>query len=79
MVEDLGAPPEALFAQFGRDPIASASLAQVHEAVDHDGRRLAVKVRGGGSLALVLPRQAALCPAWLPVPSLAPRPYQNRW
>ena len=45
IIEDLGQPPEALFREFAQAPIASASLAQVHEAVDHDGRHLAVKVR----------------------------------
>ena len=44
IIEDLGQPPEALFRDFAQTPIASASLAQVHEATDHDGRRLAVKV-----------------------------------
>ncbi|EFN51969.1 hypothetical protein CHLNCDRAFT_32749 [Chlorella variabilis] len=46
--EDLGRVPEELFAQFAHQPVASASLAQVHEAVDHDGRRLAVKVQHRG-------------------------------
>jgi hypothetical protein len=50
--EDLGAPPEVLFASFDPVPVASASLAQVHVATGHDGRKLAVKVRvrvrGGG-------------------------------
>ena len=48
VAEDLGAPPEELFAEFARDPIASASLAQVHEARSKDGRRLAVKVQHAG-------------------------------
>ncbi|KAL4422859.1 hypothetical protein ABPG75_009056 [Micractinium tetrahymenae] len=48
IVEDLGQPPEQLFASFSAKPIASASLAQVHEATDHDGRRLAVKVQHRG-------------------------------
>ncbi|GLC72431.1 hypothetical protein PLESTF_001246800 [Pleodorina starrii] len=46
--QDLGAPPEKLFAYFSPQPIASASLAQVHEARDHSGRRLAVKVQHAG-------------------------------
>ncbi|KAL6782666.1 hypothetical protein ACKKBG_A07645 [Auxenochlorella protothecoides x Auxenochlorella symbiontica] len=46
--EDLGAPPEKLFASFSPAPLASASLAQVHEATGFDGRRLAVKVQHRG-------------------------------
>jgi predicted unusual protein kinase regulating ubiquinone biosynthesis (AarF/ABC1/UbiB family) len=38
-------PPDALFASWNPVPIASASLAQVHEARLHDGRRVAVKVQ----------------------------------
>jgi len=45
---DLGAPPEQLFARFDPNPIASASLAQVHVAEDADGRVLAVKVQHAG-------------------------------
>lgn len=41
---ELGAPPEALFRDFEREPIAAASLGQVHAATAHDGRRLAIKV-----------------------------------
>lgn len=43
--KELGKPPEELFASFNPVPIASASLAQVHEARLHDGRRVAVKVQ----------------------------------
>ncbi|GAB4820114.1 hypothetical protein N2152v2_007160 [Parachlorella kessleri] len=48
IVEDFGRPPEELFAHFGAEPLASASLAQVHEARDWDGKRLAVKVQHRG-------------------------------
>jgi len=42
---ELGAPLEAIFERFVERPIASASLAQVHEATLRDGRRVAVKVQ----------------------------------
>src|SRR5690606_10999058 len=40
----LGASPQTLFKHFETDPVASASSAQVHFAVLHDGREVAVKV-----------------------------------
>jgi ubiquinone biosynthesis protein len=40
----LGASPHELFQHFEADPVASASIAQVHFAVLHDGREVAVKV-----------------------------------
>ena len=43
-VEDLGLPPEKIFDQFDPQPIASASIGQVHVA-HLEGRKLAVKVR----------------------------------
>ncbi|MGZ3459148.1 MAG: ABC1 kinase family protein [Archangium sp.] len=46
--EDLGAAPEALFREFSPVPLAAASLGQVHRAVLHDGRPVAVKVQYPG-------------------------------
>lgn len=45
---ELGAPLEALFSAFDPVPIGSASIAQVHQARDHAGRELAVKVQRPG-------------------------------
>ena len=42
--EAFGSDPLARFGSFEREPIAAASLAQVHRATSRDGRALAVKV-----------------------------------
>jgi predicted unusual protein kinase regulating ubiquinone biosynthesis (AarF/ABC1/UbiB family) len=46
--EELGAPPDALFASFSPEPFASASIGQVHRARLADGREVAVKVQYEG-------------------------------
>lgn len=46
---DLGRPAHELFAEFTDDPIAAASIGQVHRAVLHDGRHVAVKIQYPGA------------------------------
>ena len=50
---ELGKPPEELFAEFGPDAIASASIAQVHRARLHGGEVVAVKVQHDGIEATI--------------------------
>ncbi len=45
VVSELGGPIDKFFTAFEKEPIASASLGQVHEARTRDGRRVVVKVQ----------------------------------
>lgn len=53
--ETLGKPPEMAFASFDTQPLAAASMAQVHRATLHDGTQVAVKIRRPG----ILPKMEA--------------------
>src|SRR5215468_2528624 len=46
--EELGGTPDELFAEFSREPMAAASLGQVHRARLRDGRDVVVKVQYPG-------------------------------
>ncbi len=45
LIEELGAPPEEVYATFDPDPFAAASTAQVHRATLRDGTPVVVKVQ----------------------------------
>jgi ubiquinone biosynthesis protein len=57
---ELGAPLTELFATFGEVALAAATIAQVHEATMHDGRRVAVKVQRPDLEAMIATDVAAL-------------------
>ena len=70
--EDLGGEPEAVFARFDTEPLAAASIAQVHRARLHDGTEVVVKIRRPGIAQTIdadlrlLARLAAVVEAELP-------------
>ena len=79
--EDLGGEPETLFARFDTEPLAAASIAQVHRAQLHDGTEVVVKIRRPGITDTIeadlrlLARLAAIAEA--EIPALKPyRPQQ---
>ena len=53
ITKSLGAPPSELFAHFEREPVASASIAQVHFATLKNGKEVAVKVLRPGMKKLI--------------------------
>ncbi|MEE9280819.1 MAG: AarF/UbiB family protein, partial [Myxococcota bacterium] len=68
---DLGRPLDAIFAEVDETPLASASLAQVHRAVLHDGSKVVLKVQYPEIARLVRVDWAVvkrLAP-WIPLPS----------
>ncbi|HEY4442595.1 MAG TPA: AarF/UbiB family protein [Candidatus Elarobacter sp.] len=74
--EELGAAPEDLFGAFDVEPLACASIGQVHAARLLDGRNVVVKIRKPGVETLVrldLEIAAELIETWAPrVPGLDP-------
>jgi ubiquinone biosynthesis protein len=64
--EAFGADPLNRFGSFEREPLAAASLAQVHRATTRDGRAIAVKVLYPGIEALIR-RDLAVLRSLLPV------------
>jgi predicted unusual protein kinase regulating ubiquinone biosynthesis (AarF/ABC1/UbiB family) len=53
VTEQLGQPPERAFLDWADMPAAAASIGQVHRAVTHDGRSVAVKVQYPGVHAAI--------------------------
>ena len=51
--EELGQPPQAIFAEFDEVPVASASIGQVHRATLNSGEVVAVKVQHAGIAQVV--------------------------
>ena len=67
---DLGRPLDAVFSEFAREPVAAASIAQVHAARLHDGTAVVVKVQRPTVASLVQRDLAAM--SWI-APALVGR------
>lgn len=59
-IAELGAAPEDVFASFDTEPIASASIAQVHTATLHTGEEVVVKIQRPGIAERLAPDVAIL-------------------
>ncbi|MFW0788179.1 ABC1 kinase family protein [Gordonia sp. CPCC 205333] len=57
---ELGKPPDEVFATFDAEPIASASIAQVHTATLHSGEEVVVKIQRPGIARRLAPDVALL-------------------
>ena len=68
--EELGASPERAFAEWDPVPIAAASIGQVHRAMTHDGRAVAVKVQYPDAAEAIAADLAGMDLAALGVPLL---------
>ena len=68
-----GSPLTTLFASFDPTPLAAATVAQVHDAVTQDGRRVAVKVQRPGLALVIATDIAALTTLVAVVEKLMPR------
>ncbi|MGO9295843.1 MAG: ABC1 kinase family protein [Streptosporangiaceae bacterium] len=53
IAEELGGSPEQVFARWDPEPIAAASIGQVHRAITRDGRAVAVKVQYPGIAEMI--------------------------
>ena len=78
LTEEFGAPPDEVFATWDPDPIASASIGQVHRARLHDGSQVVTKVQYPG-IAEAVESDLANAEAFMPLakmisPNLDVRP-----